>query len=70
MNKQVSWKGSLLIALIAYSLKFILGAYLPTIAVALLEITGLVTLVFGIIGGLKVALLKRKKTSRKNKAKV
>lgn len=61
MNKTVSWKGSLLIALILYTLKFTLGAYLPAAIVAIFEITGLITLVLGMMGALKAFVSKRKK---------
>lgn len=60
MYKKISWKGSLLIALICYSLKFIIGASLGRVPIAVLEIVGLITLILGIIGGIKAVFNKRK----------
>ena len=63
MNKNLTWKQTLLIALICYGAKFTIGGYLPTIVVALLEIVGLISLILGIIGGVKAALTKMKRKS-------
>lgn len=59
MNKNLSWKKYLLIALICYSIKFIGGAYMPNFVVAVLEIVGLITLILGIISGIKVIFTKK-----------
>jgi hypothetical protein len=59
MKKNISWKGSLLIALICYGIKFLFGSYLGTYILAILEIAGLITLILGIIGGLRAAFRKK-----------
>lgn len=61
MNKSISWKGSLLIAIICYGIKFLFGAYLGTYILAILEIVGLITLILGIVGGLRAAFNKKNK---------
>lgn len=61
MNKNLSWKQFLLFALACYAIKFILGGALPNIIVSVLEIAGLITLILGIIGGIKAAFTKKKK---------
>jgi len=59
MKKNITWKQSLLIALICYGLKFTIGGYLGYFT-AILEIVGLITLILGIIGGVKSAFTKGK----------
>ena len=58
MNKNISWKGSLLIALICYGLKFTIGTYLGYFT-AILEIVGLIAFILGIIGGIKATFNKK-----------
>jgi len=60
MNKNLSWKQSLLVAFICYAIKFILSGVLPNILLAILEIVGLITLIIGIIGGIKALFTKNK----------
>jgi hypothetical protein len=60
MNKNLTWKQYLIIALICYGAKFLLGNVLPNIIVAVLEIAGLITLILGIVYGLKAAFSKKK----------
>ena len=60
MNKNISWKQSLLIALICYVINFTIGTYLPRGLSAAIGIAGLFTLIIGIIGGIKTAFTKKK----------
>lgn len=60
MKKNLTWKQLLLVALACYAVKFLFGGVLPTIFIAILEIAGLITLIIGIIGGIRVAFRKKK----------
>lgn len=63
MKKNISWKGSLLIALIIFVIEFLSRPYLGNYILAILEFVWLATLIIGIVGGVRAALnSKTKKT--------
>jgi hypothetical protein len=61
VNQNLTWKQELLIALVCYAIKFLLSTVLPTLLLVVLEIVGLIMLILGIIGALKVAFGKSNK---------
>jgi len=67
VNRNLSWKQLLLVTLVCYAIDIPTRGIFPNIVGAVLEIVALITLVLGIIGGIKAGLTKNKPESNKTK---
>jgi hypothetical protein len=61
VNKSLTWKQTLLVAIVCYAIDIPTRGIFPNVVGAVLEIVGLACLVLGIIGGIKAAFTKRKR---------
>lgn len=58
MNKNLTWKQTLLVSFICYAIKFLFQAWLGTAILAIIEIVGLITLILGIVGAIGAGIRK------------